>query len=688
MNGPSGQQRPRRVAFLSVLLASFFAAIALRLVMLTVFDGTRLSGLARTEHFETVKLNGARGPIVDRYGTPLALSAESRSVFARPSVLLRNSSPAERAKLARMLDLSETKLDERLASRAHFVWLARQIEPSAAQAIERLNLAGVGSVPEFKRFYPERNLAGVVVGMAGVDNQGLSGVELSYDSLIRGAQLKLEFAHDAHGRPLLDNPAELKQAQPGARVVLTIDAAIQALAENELSRSVRQVGAQRGSVVVLDPFTGEVLAMAAAKARAQSDSSRLHDPAIESVFEPGSTIKGLLGAIALEDRVITPRTKLFCENGQMKIGAITIHDHGSHQWLDIGQIIAVSSNIGAAKIALALGPERYFSGLRAFGLGQPTGIDLPGEAAGLLHPPTQWKPIELANHGFGQGLAVTPLQLAVAYAAIANGGLVMRPYVVKAMYDPSGRPLFTQAPQVVRRAISPAVAHQMSALLRAVVESADGTGRRAAIENVSVAGKTGTAQMVDPLTRAYYRHRLVASFVGFLPAEEPRLVILVALEGVGEGRFGGLVAAPVFRTIALPTLERLRIAPKAREQRAAGYETAELLPLNLLAGGWAAAQSEDKSIPSFAELLQVPAFTGLSLRQALALARRLDLDIKAVGSGYVVAQNPPPKTQLGTQRRVEITLEENVNRLAVQMRRGSPRAADASGRLNAVRGAP
>ena len=681
-------ERRRRIGLLSLIVLGLFAVIALRLVMLTMFEGPRLSSLARAEHTETVELNAARGPIVDRYGTPLALSAESRSVFARPGVLLRRSSAAQRTELARVLNLTEGKLEARLATRAHFVWLARQIEPTVAQAVEGLNLAGVGSVPEFKRFYPERNLAAVVVGMAGVDSQGLSGVELRYDSLIRGATLKLEFEHDARGRPLLDNPAALKEAQAGARVMLTIDAAIQALAENELSRSVRLFGAKRGTVVVLDPFTGEVLAMAAAAPHEQAGSSRLHEPAIETTFEPGSTIKGLLAAVALEDRVVDPHTKLFCENGQMKLGSLTIHDHEAHQWLDLGQIVAVSSNIGAAKIALALGSDRYFKGLRAFGLGRPTGIDLRGETAGLLRPAAAWKPIELANHGFGQGLAVTPLQLAVAYAALANGGLVMRPYVVKEAYDPFGRLIFRRTPRIVRRAISPVTAHETSVLLRGVVESANGTGRLAGIQNVGVAGKTGTAQMVDPRTRAYYRDRLVASFVGFLPAEDPRLVILVVLEDVGHGRFGGLVAAPVFRTIALPTLERLRISPRPAPQVTAGYESAELLPLGSLAGSRPPVPPDDRSIRPGSGRAETPAFTGLSLRQALALGRRLGLDVEAVGSGYVVAQNPPPKTPLATLRRVEIELQQDVNRLADDARGVSPPTRGTASPSGRVRGAP
>jgi cell division protein FtsI (penicillin-binding protein 3) len=670
--------RKGRVGVLSLILGGLFAAIAARLVMLTVVEGVRLRSLARTEHTESVELNASRGPIVDRHGTALALSAESRSVYARPGALLRATSGAQRSDLARLLGLKPDKLEARLATRAHFVWLARQIEPDVARAVEALNLPGVGAVREFKRFYPERSLAAAVVGMTGLDGQGLSGVELRYDNLIRGGTLKLEFERDARGHVLLDNLAEFKDAEQGARVVLTIDAALQTLVERELATSVHLFEAHRGTAVVLDPFTGEVLAMATVENPEHPGFERLHTAAIESSYEPGSTIKGLLAAIALENGIVNTHTKFFCENGQMKIGRFTIHDHGAHGWLDLGEIIAVSSNIGAAKIALAMGAERYFQGLRAFGLGSPTGIDLPGEAGGLLRPPATWKPIELANQGFGQGLAVTPLQLALAYSAIANGGQLMRPYVVKAAYDSSGRVIFIRTPQVVRRVISPPVAHQMSVLLAGVVQSANGTGRRAGLEDVSVAGKTGTAQMVNPLTRAYYRDRMVGSFVGFLPAEDPRVVILVALEGVGHGKLGGLVAAPAFRTIAASAMERLRIAPKSLPHGTPGYESAELLPLDLLTGARTSAPSALLSnrsvVQAKSEHSAVPDFTGLSLREALALGRRLGLDIEANGSGYVVAQNPSPKTPLGTLRRVKIELDPSVYRLAGDARRVSPRA--------------
>ncbi|MGH7880226.1 MAG: peptidoglycan D,D-transpeptidase FtsI family protein, partial [Candidatus Binataceae bacterium] len=417
-----------------------------------------------------------------------------------------------------------------------------------------------------------------MVGKVGLDGQGLSGLELGYDRSVRGERVKLRFHQDARRRPIFDSPVALAGARPGARLELTLDAAIQGEAESVLAAEVRSSGADHGAAVVLDPFSGEVLALANASADPARAGDRLHDAAVQDAFEPGSTIKGLLGAIALNDRVLDTRRQFYCENGQWRIGGKAIHDDSPHQWLDLGGIVEVSSNIGAAKIALALGAQRYYAGLEAFGIGRRSGIDLPGEAAGLIRPPARWHPLDLADHGFGQGLAVTPIQLATAYAAIANGGVVMRPYVVKAVVDAAGG-ILRHTPQVLRRAVAPQAAHTMNDLLRNVVSAPDGTGRLAQVANFTVAGKTGTAQMVNPATGAYYQNRLVASFVGFVPAKDPRLVILIVLYDVPHAHFGGLFAAPVFSQIASAALRRLEVAPE-RPVTA----IASLLPLPFDAG--------------------------------------------------------------------------------------------------------
>jgi cell division protein FtsI (penicillin-binding protein 3) len=637
------KQRRARIGGLTVVLAAMFVLALVRLAALVMFDGPRLNSLAKSEHTGEAQLAAVRGPIVDRNGEPLALSAETRSIFARPRRVFETTTREDRVRLAAALATTPAALDKRLERPAPFVWLARRIPVDRAQAVEGLALDGVGALSEYKRFYPESNLAAAVVGLAGMDGQGLSGLELEYDKLIRGAPVELSFYHDALGHPILDSPLALKAPEPGAQLELTIDASIQSLAETELASEVQQSGANHGAAIVLDPFTGEVLAMANVSADPKFPKDRLHNPAVQDAFEPGSTMKGVLGSIALADGAIAPTRQIYCEEGRWTIDRRTIHDDSRHGWLDLGGIIEVSSNIGAAKIALTLGADRFYRGLRAFGIGSRTGIDLPGEAAGIISPPGSWREIDLANHGFGQGVAVTPMQLAVAYAAIANGGLVVRPYVVKAAYDSSGRVILRHTPQVMRRAIAPDVAHEMNELLRNVVNGPDGTGHRAKVDGFVAAGKTGTAQMVNP-AGGYFQNRHVCSFVGFLPADDPRLLILVVLYDVGHGHFGGLYAAPVFSEIATGALRDLDIRPADSD-----YDVADLIPLVTSRRGHKlpavidVMPDPDGEIPALTGTKSpvMPNFAGMSLRGALQVARRLGMTVEVKGGGYVVAQDPP-----------------------------------------------
>ncbi len=645
----SFKQRRARIGALTLALAALFGFAVIRLVVLVAMYGPRLNSLARHEYAGETELAAVRGPIVDRNGEPLALSAETRSVYARPRRVLESSTPAERSKLAAILMMLPISLESKLNKDAPFVWLERRISPDKAQAVEALGIDGIGTISEYKRFYPESNLAASVVGLAGMDGQGLSGLELQYDKLARGEAVELSFYRDALGHPIFDSPLALKAPEPGAQLELAIDSSIQSLAETELAAEVVQSGAKRGSAIVLDPFTGEVIAMANVSAGGADVHDRLHNPAVEDAFEPGSTMKGILGSIALADHAITLDRQFYCEDGHFTIDRHTIHDHSRHGWLNLGGIIEVSSNIGAAKIALTLGSDRYHEGLRAFGIGSRTGIDLPGEAAGLLSKPSGWREIDLANHGFGQGVAVTPIQLAVAYAAIANGGNIIRPYVVRSAYDAEGRAILTHTPQVMHRAIAPDIAHQMNILLRSVVMSDGGTAAKARVDGFIVAGKTGTAQMVNPENGTYYQNRHVSSFVGFLPADDPRLLILVVLYDVGHEHFGGLIAAPVFSEIAQGAVRDLNITAPNQP-----YDTAGVIPTPDFGIDSAGGNSDGKSaaaasaeVDDYIPVLTgskltraTPNFAGLSLRRAMELARVSRVNVDVHGGGYVVAQEP------------------------------------------------
>jgi cell division protein FtsI (penicillin-binding protein 3) len=641
------KQRRTRIGWLTLGLSALFLIAVIRLAVLVSFDGPRLDSMARSEHTGETELAAVRGPIVDRNGEPLALSAETRSVYARPRRVLDTTTRAERERLAGAIGITAAELEARLHKRAPFVWLVRQIAPAKAQAAEALGIDGIGSLAEYKRFYPESNLAAAVVGLAGMDGQGLSGLELQYNKLVRGEPVEVQFYHDALGHPILTGPLALRTAEPGAKLKLTIDASIQSLAENELAAEVKASGANHGAAIVLDPFTGEVLAMANVSADPNTMRNRLHDPAVQDAFEPGSTMKGVLGSIALADQAIAPGTKIFCEEGRYRLDHCTIHDDSPHGILDLGGIIEVSSNIGASKIALKLGADRFYQGLRAFGFGNRTGIDLPGEASGLIMKPSTWREIDLANHGFGQGIAVTPIQLAVAYAAIANGGLLVRPYVVQAAYDAQGDEILRHEPQVLRRVIAPDVAHEMNVLLRGVVNGPDGTGHRARVDGFEVAGKTGTAQMVRP-AGGYYQNRHVCSFVGFLPADDPRLVILVVLYNVGHAHFGGLYAAPVFSEIAAGATRDLNIMPEHPV-----YDVASLFPLP--GSGKTKPRPPERAayrndgIPALTGTNKpaAPNFAGMSLRGALQAARKLGVTVEVRGTGYVVGQEPRAGAALG-----------------------------------------
>jgi cell division protein FtsI (penicillin-binding protein 3) len=643
MNGTGTfKQRRARIGVLTTALGIMLTVVALRLTMLVLLDGPRLASMAASEQAGELKLAAVRGDIADREGTLLASTEPSRSVYARPHQLLEKSTLADRNRLAQALGVDIKWLAARLESPAPFVWLARQLPVKQAEAVARLDLKGVGTAPDYVRAYPEGSLAAAAVGKAGLDGQGLSGLELEYDPAVRGESVKLRFYRDALRRPVFDSPVALEAARSGARLELTIDAAIQGEAEAALKSEVRTSGADHGVVIVMDPFSGEVLALANASIDPARDDDRLHDAAVQDAFEPGSTLKGLLGAIALDDGVIAPSDRFYCENGEWSFGGETIHDDSPHQWLDLGGIIEVSSNIGAAKIARTLGTERYYAGLAAFGIGRRTRIDLPGEASGLMRPAASWRPLDLANHGFGQGIAVTPIQLATAYAAIANGGVIMRPYIVRTVTDPSGLPV-EHTPQALRRAVAPDAAHTMNDLLRKVVTAPDGTGRLAQVANYTVAGKTGTAQMVNPATGEYYENRLVASFVGFVPAEEPRLVILVVLYDVPDRHFGGMFAAPLFSQIAVSALRRLEVEPQQPTTA-----LASILPLSDSSNSWATDEHVSPSdVGAVATDGRMPNFIGLSLRSALALARANRINPAIEGAGYVTVQAPTPGSRGG-----------------------------------------
>ena len=464
---------------------------------------------------------------------------------------------------------------QRASASAPFVWLSRQVPIEQWSRVEDLKLRGIGSEPNRQRVYPHGPLAGHVLGFTNVDGQGLEGIERAFDAELRGGVQALVVGHDARGRQfeLADGEGWGSLPRAGAHVELTIDVALQRVAEEELERAVHQFQARAGSLVALDPNTGEVLAMANVP---RFDPNRvrgiaadqIRNRAVTDVYEPGSTFKAFLAAAALEEKVVRPEDRVNCENGHYAVGNRVIRDSHPHGVLTFADVIAESSNIGCAKIAERLGNERYGKMVRGLGFGQPTGIDLPGESGGIMRPVEKWGRIHLVTTAFGQGIAVTPLQMARGFAAIANGGDLLRPYIVKRITDDDGHVRYAATPHLERRVMSHHTAETVTQLLVGVTEH--GTGKQALIDGFRVAGKTGTAQKVDPATGRYSARDRMSSFIGFVPAENPAMVIIAVLDSPRTATYGGVVAAPVFRAVAeyglarrgiLPTIEPAEVAP-------------------------------------------------------------------------------------------------------------------------------
>jgi cell division protein FtsI (penicillin-binding protein 3) len=635
----TGRAMRQRIAITAMLFAAAFGGLVLRAVHLTILQGDWLRQRATRQHQRAVPVAAQRGEIVDRYGEPLALSRESAAVYLRPREFSRQ--PEVVNAVARALDLPRDVVLRQASASAKFVWLQRQVPLEKWTAVEEMKFPGIGSEPARQRVYPHGPLASQVIGFTGVDGQGLEGVERALEAELRGGERALVVGHDGRGIPFdVDGGDTAAMPRDGAHVELTIDAALQRVAEDELERAVREFGARAGTVVALDPHTGEVLAMATVprfdpnRGRA-AQSDQIRNRAITDVYEPGSTFKAVLAAAALEAEVVRPEERIHCENGRYAVGNRTIRDAHPHGVLSFADVIAQSSNIGCAKVAERLGPERLAAMVKDLGFGTPTGIDLPGELPGLTRPVERWGRIHLVTTAFGQGIAVTPLQLTRAFAAIANGGALMRPYVVKRVTDDEGVVRRVGQPIVERQAMSRATADRVTQLLVRVTEA--GTGKQAQIEGFSVAGKTGTAQKVDPHTGRYHPRDRMSSFIGFVPAEDPALVVLAVIDSPRKATYGGVVAAPIFKAVAEFGLTRRGVLPRVpvEPQRAAG-------PLQPVAARVEEAAEVELSPEQLATPGGAPSFVGLPMRDALVRAQSEGWAVRIEGSGYVTHQAPAP----------------------------------------------
>ena len=535
-------------------------AIMARLYYLQVIFHQKLSSRAASQIYEEVRFAPRRGDISDRHGRKLAVNVEVDSLFGVPPRVEDRAAAAR--ELAQATGVGRNHLLQELKKDRSFVWLSRRVSPAVASRVKALDLEGIGFVKENRRYYPQRELAAQLIGLAGVDNQGLEGVELRYEDHLKKDAVWLMVEKDARGRDILLSPPSPEALQEGAEVRLTIDEVIQYIVQKELSRGVEESGAKGGCVVVLDPRTGEVLAMANLPFFNPNEFQRygpryFRNRAVADLVEPGSILKPVLLAAALETGAVSPKTLFFCENGEMPFMGRILHDVHPHGYLDTAGVIVNSSNIGATKMALKLGPEKYHRYLQRFGFGQKTGIGLPGEAGGLLRSVDNWSGLSISALAIGQEISVTPLQMAAAYAALVNGGTLPRPFVVKSIFAADGTVIRKTDPARVRSVISPGTGRLVRRILRQAVT--EGTGGDAAVEGYSVGGKTGTAQKYDSATRTYSNEHYLASFAGYAPGEDPRLVVVVMIDEPRESIWGGSVAAPVFKRVVSRTLRYLNL---------------------------------------------------------------------------------------------------------------------------------
>ncbi|MGH7871115.1 MAG: penicillin-binding protein [Candidatus Binatia bacterium] len=626
-----------RLGVAKILFLAMFLVIGGRAFQLQVLQGDKLMRLGQRQHLKEWIVLPKRGAVVDRTGEALALSLEVQSVYARPQLIQKSETVSRN--LARILKISSAETKQKLGSEKSFVWIKRQVSPGEAAQVQALNVQGIGMFYEPRRYYPQGQLASQVIGFVGRDAEGLEGLELRYNDYIRGETGSSVSERDALGRRVLVEGVEGLQIPPGGDIHLTLDTSIQHLAEKELEASINKYRAKAGVAIAVDPRTGEILALANYPTfnpndLANHNSQQRRNRAVTDSFEPGSTFKTILAAAAIEEGVVDKEDLFFCEYGKYSYAGKIIHDTHPYGWLPFYKILQVSSNIGFTKVAEKLKKDRFFKYIDKFGFGHVTGVDMPGEVPGLLRRSETWSSIDLATHAFGQGLSATPMQMVMAYAAVANGGFLMRPYVVRRALSPKGEVLLENQPHVVRRVISEKTARSLASMLKEVTNEG-GTGMMANVEGFEVAGKTGTAQKADLANGGYAARKRVASFVGFVPADDPRLVLMVLVDEPEVNVYGGVVAAPVFQNIARGALRHLGVAPSASALIPATLAVSSDIPLRR-------ANKKSGEVVVAIGAGATPDFVGLSLREAVEKARDLKLKVKIQGNGYVVNQSPLP----------------------------------------------
>jgi len=643
MRAPDLRSSSLRLRVVRLLLLLCFVVLAARAAQLAALD-PRPARRAEEQIFAAMHINAERGRILDRHGAELALTINAPSVYALPALISDKRAAAQ--KLAGVLPGSAANLAQRLARSDGFTFLARWVKPEVAERALALGLPGVGVLEEPRRAYPYATLAASVIGFSNIDGVGVRGIEQQEDPWLRGERRRVTVERDARGR-FLALPGYDPRGSAGGDVRLALDAVFQADAEAALEQALAETRARGGSVLAMDVHSGAILALAEAPSFDPNQFRTLHfrttrARAFEDAVEPGSVLKIFLVAGALERAAVSPTDLLDCRPGSFSVPGKLVRDHHPQGILDVGGVLRVSSNIGAARIAYALGAPAYYETLVDFGFGRPTGSGFPNESSGLLRSWRQWRPVDHATMAFGQGISVTPVQLAAATAVLANGGIWNPPQLVAARRH--GETWVATKRAAGRRVLSEHTARRVLRMMEEVV-TPDGTARRAALRDVRVAGKTGTAQKLDPATRRY-SDRYLAWFVGVVPADDPQLVVVAQLDEPKSAHTGGAVAAPLFAEAVQGELARRGILTEPEfPVRPPTFtlvrtENTTAIEKSALPIGLEAASSVLPDLAQLGDSVLLPDLRGLTVNQVKALAARAPFHVEVFGDGRAIAQEP------------------------------------------------
>jgi cell division protein FtsI (penicillin-binding protein 3) len=664
----------RRALFIAIGLVVWMLAIGARLVQLQVNQHEELASRARSQQVGAIETSPSRGQLLDRQGRELARSIDTESFFADPREILNTDNTARRIAAVTGQDRTELagRLSEAKETNKKFVWIVRRLDIQSASKLDQLNLDGIYSRKEPKRYYPNDSLAAQVLGFVGTDEIGLSGVEQYYNEKIRGEGGKVFLERDRDRRVFESYEV---QPHPGQTAVLTIDQTIQYRTEQALSAAVDRAHAKSGAAIVMDPRTGEILALANAptfdpnQPAANSAEARANG-ALQSIYEPGSTFKIVAYSAAIEKGLVKPDDKIDCQMGSINVAGRLIHDGHPYGVLTVADALAKSSNVGAIKLGLKVGNESMYEYMKRLGFGSRTGIDLAGESPGILRALSRWQPSSIGSLAIGQEVGVTPLQMATAYSVLANGGTLVKPHLLRELRAPDGSVLFQAKPET-RPALKPETTEALRGMFEGV--TLHGTAKKAQLDGYTAAGKTGTAQKVDPRTHVYSATKFIGSFVGFAPVKNPAVVIIVVIDEPLGSYHGGDVAAPVFREIAEQILPELGVAPDV-EFKSGPTLIAQTSKASLAQIKEDSSQTEQReaSLPKIAartfngqaseivlavasnRAALMPDLHGQSVRDVARTCAQLGLRLEARGEGHAVRQTPEPGAEVDAGQIVRV----------------------------------